>query len=62
MADNTGEATVDETVVPENPERREFLKNLPVLGIAWGAFAASIGVVLAVAALASNCVAPSNLR
>ena len=47
MADNTGEATVDETVAPKNPERREFLKNIPVLGIAWSAFAASIGVVLA---------------
>ena len=47
MADNIGEATVDKTVAPEKPGRREFLKNLPVLGIAWGAFAASIGGILA---------------
>ena len=46
MADNTGEATVDKTGAPEKPERREFLKSLPVLGIAWGALASSIGVVL----------------
>ena len=46
MADNTGEATADKTVAPEKPERREFLKSLPLLGIGWGAIAAAIGGVL----------------
>ena len=48
MADsNAGETTVDKSAAPEGKDRREFLKLLPWLGIAWGAFVAAIGVVLA---------------
>jgi len=45
MAENT-EAAADQSAAPDKPERREFLKSLPVLGIAWTAFAAAIGGVL----------------
>ena len=47
MADNAGEAIVDKTVAAQATDRRDFLKSLPWLGIAWASLAASIGGVLA---------------
>jgi len=48
MADShTGEATVDKAPAADKPDRREFLKSLPYLGIAWTAMAAAIGGTLA---------------
>ena len=47
MADsNAVEAAVDESSASEDTDRREFLKSLPWLGIAWSAFTAAIGGVL----------------
>ena len=47
MADNAGEVTADKTVAAEATDRRDFLKSLPWLGIAWASLAASVGGVLA---------------
>ena len=47
MADSTtGEATVDKTAASEGTDRRDFIKSIPWIGIAWGSLVASIGVVL----------------